>query len=181
MYSTRTVSALSAEFQIKLPTRNALKACQLTEAGDCSGEPSLMLVASVLAAIRHAVAAARVDPARHLAASATASTDAAALNRSQDQPCSRKHAVRLGINAEAASDGAYGVQSPGGSLGPVFMENELQVQDGSFPGSFLGLDAPATVSRVRQAIGGPSIADMLRRAAGISRGRTSSGDGWELI
>ena len=52
---------------------------------------------------------------------------------------------------------------------------------GSFPGSFLGLEAPATVARVREAIGGPSIAAMLRNAAGLSpAGPCSAGD-WELV
>lgn len=172
-----------------------------------------MLVASVLAAMRQAVAAAQSDPATHfpshLSASVCSNESAPsaptqtlpALSKCSLQPQMLQHSSipdtaihgrdQGGPPDEAATpsyhadiikpDASQGVQMRPGSWQGKSPDGLGMQPDGSFPGSFLGLEAPATVARVREAIGGPSIAAMLRNAAGLNPADPSSADDWELV
>lgn len=181
-----------------------------------------MLVASVLAAMRQAVAAAQSDPATHFPSRPPAPTcskkSSLCLKESVSPPntqalrplsrCSPQPMQQQSFTSDAAMQG----RGPGGStigtpdeaatrphqdadkpdasqefhMQPCSQSGSVsagsRVQPGSsFPGSFLGLEAPATVARLREAIGGPSIAAMLRNAAGLSPAGPCSTDDWEFV
>ncbi|KAK9835884.1 hypothetical protein WJX74_010187 [Apatococcus lobatus] len=185
------------------------------------GEPSLMLVASILAAMRQAVAAAHSDPALqhtsslplhtasnpaaqhtspqpHLAATVPSPQNPAEQSLSNGNmhsqmplpPAPRTASADQGEDErnvlqdvhvgghdrlQESTDMQHGT-CPGSCQGGSTVQ-----PSNSFPGSFLGLEAPATVARVRDAIGGPSIAAVLRNAAGLQPAELCSTDDWELI
>ena len=128
-----------------------------------------MLVASVLAAIRQAVAAAHADPATNPPTTSSNGLQSATAYTA-DSCCnhSRQAQVKAVVKQDLPTD-------------QIAEKIPADESSGSFPGSFLGLEAPATVARVRDAIGGPSIAMMLRRAAGLGIPRMNSGNDWELL
>ncbi len=165
----------------------------------CSGEPSLMLVASVLAAIRQAVAAAHMDPATLSDTFRSSTLPPATMPAAKQPPATSKtghhpgssESNSSGAEHERTSSHACETSQPSGystsqttgrreDQASAEMDDVPGAPTGSFPGSFLGLEAPATVARVRDAIGGPSIATMLRKAAGLGITRMSSDD-WELL
>lgn len=148
-----------------------LKTCAV----GCSGEPSLMLVASVLAAMRQAVAAARSDPTTHLPAPSGTTAEPSSSTQSQKP-------TNAG-SMPSPSDPALHSDEPDPSSGATQLRRTDQpnMSQDSFPGSFLGLEAPATVARVQECIGGPSIAAILRQAAGLRPAGQCSADDWVLV
>ena len=159
-----------------------LKTCAV----GCSGEPSLMLVASVLAAMRQAVAAARSDSTTHLPAPSSTTAEPSSSMQFQ-KPITEG---TMEIQKPSPSDPALHSDEPEASSAATRLrctdlhdmsQDSSAIQPHSFPGSFLGLEAPATVARVRECMGGPSIAAILRHAAGLGPAGQCSTDDWVLV